>query len=61
MNGTVKPNGTIRPEDTITTPIVWEKLTAEKKKIFGAMIDLYIAWTQTVPEIMQAVKNKGVE
>ena len=57
MSGTVKPIGTIRPEDAMTTPIDWEELTPEKRKLIGAMLDTYLNWAQSVPEIARMTEK----
>ena len=41
----------------MTTPIDWEELTPEKRKLIGTMLDTYLNWAQTVPQIMQGVEK----
>ena len=53
--------GSIRPEEELHTPIMWSDLTPEKKKVLGAMIDMYLDWARSVPEIMEMVEDAKIK
>ena len=49
--------GPIRPEDETPLELDWDKLSPHQKFVIGMVIDKWLAWAQTVPEIMSKVKE----